>query len=337
MASTINATTSGVVTTGDSVATLSLQTGGTTAVAIDTAQIVSLSKSLALLGSTSGSVSIAAPATAGTQSYTLPTAVPAVNGYALTATTGGVMSWAAASASAGTTTQVIYNSGGTLTGSANMTFDGTTLTAAGFSGPHNGTVGATTASTGAFTTLSASSTVSGTGFSTYLASPPAIGGTAPAAGTFTTAKAIAAATQDSVLLQGRAGGTSSYIATITPTTLTASRTLTLPDSTATLGYVNAPPVGTKTASYTLTAADVGKYVQLGTSGAIVIPTSVFSDGDLVSIYNNTSSTATITCSAPTTKIAGSDTTVTSVTLAIRGVCTVLFSSATTCVLTGNVS
>jgi hypothetical protein len=34
--------------------------------------------------------------------------------------------------------------------------------------------------------LAASSTVSGTGFSTYLASPPAIGGTAAAAGTFTT-------------------------------------------------------------------------------------------------------------------------------------------------------
>jgi hypothetical protein len=50
----------------------------------------------------------------------------------------------------------------------------------------NSTVGATTPSTGAFTTLSASSTVSGTGFSTYLASPPAIGGTTPAAGTFTT-------------------------------------------------------------------------------------------------------------------------------------------------------
>jgi hypothetical protein len=50
----------------------------------------------------------------------------------------------------------------------------------------NGTVGATTANTGAFTTLSASSTVSGTGFSNYLASPPAIGGTAPAAITGTT-------------------------------------------------------------------------------------------------------------------------------------------------------
>ena len=96
MASTINATTSGIVTIGDSVATLALQTGGTTAVAIDTAQIVSLSKSLALLGSTSGSVTIAAPAVAGTQSYTLPTALPGTSGYALTSTTGGVMSWAAA-------------------------------------------------------------------------------------------------------------------------------------------------------------------------------------------------------------------------------------------------
>lgn len=46
-------------------------------------------------------------------------------------------------------------------------------------------IGSTTPSTGAFTTLSASSTVSGTGFSTYLASPPAIGGTTAAAGTFT--------------------------------------------------------------------------------------------------------------------------------------------------------
>lgn len=54
-----------------------------------------------------------------------------------------------------------------------------------FNGAVNGTVGATTPAAGAFTTLSASSTVSGTGFSNYFASPPAIGGTAAAAGTFT--------------------------------------------------------------------------------------------------------------------------------------------------------
>ena len=49
-----------------------------------------------------------------------------------------------------------------------------------------GTIGSGTPNTGAFTTLSASSTVSGTGFSTYLASPPAIGGTAASTGAFTT-------------------------------------------------------------------------------------------------------------------------------------------------------
>jgi hypothetical protein len=116
----------------------------------------------------------------------------------------------------GSTTQVQYNNAGAFAGSANMTFDGTTLTAAGFSGPINGTVGATT----------------------------------PAAGTFTTAKAIAAATQDSVQLQGRAGGTGSYVATITPTTLTASRTFTLPDAAGTLllsgGALGTPSSGTLT-------------------------------------------------------------------------------------------
>ena len=62
-------------------------------------------------------------------------------------------------------------------------------------GSINGTtIGASSASTGAFTTLSASSTVSGTGFSTYLASPPAIGGTAAAAGKFTTLEATGVAT-----------------------------------------------------------------------------------------------------------------------------------------------
>jgi hypothetical protein len=47
----------------------------------------------------------------------------------------------------GSNTQVQFNSSGNLAGSANLTFDGTILTAAGFSGPLNGSVGATTPST----------------------------------------------------------------------------------------------------------------------------------------------------------------------------------------------
>jgi hypothetical protein len=46
-------------------------------------------------------------------------------------------------------------------------------------------IGGTFAAPGSFTSLSASSTVSGTGFSNYLASPPPIGGVTPAAGGFT--------------------------------------------------------------------------------------------------------------------------------------------------------
>jgi hypothetical protein len=63
----------------------------------------------------------------------------------------------------GSTTQVQYNSSGALAGSGNMTFDGTTLTAAGLSGPHNGTLGATTPATASVTTLTTSSTITHNG------------------------------------------------------------------------------------------------------------------------------------------------------------------------------
>jgi len=50
-------------------------------------------------------------------------------------------------------------------------------------------IGSTAPSTGAFTTLAASSTVSGAGFTALFASPPAIGGTAASSGKFTTVSA----------------------------------------------------------------------------------------------------------------------------------------------------
>jgi Chaperone of endosialidase len=53
---------------------------------------------------------------------------------------------------------VFSTTAGLETDSANLTFSGTILTSAGFAGPLNGTVGATTPASGAFTTLSATST-----------------------------------------------------------------------------------------------------------------------------------------------------------------------------------
>ncbi len=114
-------------------------------------------------------------------------------------------------------------------------------------------------------------------------------------------------------------------------------TYTLPNATSTLGFLNAPAVGTKTGSYTLATGDVGKYVQVSTGGSITIPDATFAEGDVVSIFNNTSAGITITCTITTAYIAGTDSDKASVTLATRGVATILFISSTVCVITGNVS
>ena len=86
------------------------------------------------------------------------------------------------------------SSGAFTTLSASSTVSGTGFTSYFASPP---AIGSTTASSGAFTTLSASSTVSGTGFSNYLASPPAIGGTTPSSGKFTTLQSTSAFTPSS--------------------------------------------------------------------------------------------------------------------------------------------
>lgn len=96
----------------------------------------------------------------------------------------------------GSNTQVQYNSSGSLAGSANLTFNGTTLTSTGFSGPLNGTVGATTPSTGVFTQVDVTA-------------------------------------QGDIRMQDGAGG--EYVALQAPTTVSASYTLTMPAATGSTG------------------------------------------------------------------------------------------------------
>jgi hypothetical protein len=93
----------------------------------------------------------------------------------------------------------------------------------------------------------------------------------------------------------------------------------------------------KTSSYTLATTDIGEYILLGASGAIVIPDATFAAGDIVTIFNNTASTATITCTITTAYIAGTFTDKATMTLAAAGVATVLFITGTLCVVSGNVT
>lgn len=174
------------------------------------------------------------------------------------------------------------------------------------------------------------------------ASVPSTGSTNTftAAQTFRAANAVrseAASTQDAIVVAGRAGGTSSYATTLTPATLSANRTVTFPDETFTVGYRNVPAVGTKTGSYSLAVGDVGKYVQIGSGGSITIPDATFAEGDIISLFNNTTGNITITCTITTAYIAGTDTDKATMTLATRGIATILFISGTVCVVSGNVS
>jgi hypothetical protein len=109
------------------------------------------------------------------------------------------------------------------------------------------------------------------------------------------------------------------------------------DGTNAVGFRSIPAVGTKTGSYTLATGDVGKYVQVGSGGSITIPDATFSEGNAISIFNNTSGNITITCTITTAYIAGANSDKASVALATRGVATILFISGTVCVISGNVS
>ena len=87
----------------------------------------------------------------------------------------------------------------------------------------------------------------------------------------------------------------------------------------------------KTSSYTLTANDVGELIN--TNSNVTIPSGVFSAGQGVTIYNNSSSNITISRSGVTAYTVGTATN-TDKTLAQKGLATVMCVSANTFVVLG---
>lgn len=142
----------------------------------------------------------------------------------------------------------------------------------------------------------------------------------------------------SLVVTGNASGSGTHTLQSANTSSNVTQTLPTADGT-TLGYLNVPVSSTTS---TIVPADVGKVVSL--SAGITIPDSIFYAGDVVSLYNNTSGSLTITCSITTAYIAGTDSDKATVSLATRGVATILFigtagtgGTSNVCVITGNVS
>lgn len=75
-----------------------------------------------------------------------------------------------------------------------------------------------------------------------------------------------AATQDGVLLRGRAGGTSDYLVELVPTTLSASRTLTAPDVSGTI--VTTGDTGTVTSTMLAGSIADSKLSTISTAGKV---------------------------------------------------------------------
>lgn len=191
-----------------------------------------------------------------------------------------------------------------------------------------------------------------------------------AAQTFRAAAAVrseAAATQDAMVLAGRAGGTGSYAVTLTPTTLTANRTVTFPDAATSIpvasytytiagptaarthtypdadfsvGYINVPQNSQSTA-YTAVLADAGKHLLHPsadtTARTFTIPANssvAYPIGTALTFVNQAGAgVMTIAITTDTMRLAGAGTTG-SRTLAANGIATALKLTSTEWIISG---
>lgn len=102
------------------------------------------------------------------------------------------------------------------------------------------------------------------------------------------------------------------------------------------GNLRSLPQNPQTAAYILAATDAGKHVSI-TNGGVTVPTGVFTIGDSIVVYNNSSASQVITCSAVTAYISGTNAVKTSITVAARGIATILCYQTNEIVVSGDVS
>jgi hypothetical protein len=101
----------------------------------------------------------------------------------------------------------------------------------------------------------------------------------------------------------------------------------------TAGNVRAIPQNSQTTSYSLIASDLGKHISI-TTGGVTVPAGVFSVGDVVSVYNNSGSSQTITQGSSVTLRQAGTANTGNRTLAQYGIATILCVASNTFVISG---
>ena len=104
----------------------------------------------------------------------------------------------------------------------------------------------------------------------------------------------------------------------------------------TAGNVRSVPINSQSGAYILAASDNGKMVSI-TTGGVTVNNSIMSAGMVVTVYNNSASSQTITQGTGVTlQWAGqSSSTTGNRTLGLYGMATIVFLSASSAVITGS--
>jgi len=155
--------------------------------------------------------------------------------------------------------------------------------------------------------------------------PLVIGGTT-ASSTLTIESTSGAGTTDSIIFKTGSQTTAMTISSSQAVTTTS----TISDS---IGNVRTIVQNSQTTAYTLVATDNGKHISI-TTGGVTVPASIFSAGQNIVIFNNSSSTQTITQGSSVTMTLAGSTTTGNRSLASYGVATVLCTGSNTFVITG---
>ena len=136
----------------------------------------------------------------------------------------------------------------------------------------------------------------------------------------------------SLLFATNAGGTATTTALTIDSSQNATFAGTIDDSK---GGIRTIPKLAKTSSYTLIASDLGKCVS--TDSGVEVPNAVFAAGDAVTIWNDSSSSITITQGSGFQLRKAGETSTGNVTLKNFGMATIWWNTGGTAVITGNLA